>query len=130
MTNPTATPAAPAEPQSAPLLDLGRALDFVGDEDGVHAMIPMFQAALGSDVPEILRLLQAGDVQAANQLLHPLKGFVPVFCVDALIDRVTEVEVLSKTATAAQVLPRFTAIVPLLTQLHAEVSDYMRSRGL
>lgn len=114
----------------ARLLDMKRALDFVGDEDSAHAMMPLLATSLGHDVPEILRLLQAGDVHAANGLLHPLKGIVPVFCVDAVIDRVTAVEVLSKTASADEVLPRFTEIQPLLERLRAEIDEYMRERGL
>lgn len=112
------------------LLDVKRAIDFVGDEAGVHIMMPMLAASLSSDVPEILRLLQAGDVKAANRLLHPLKGFVPVFCVDAVIDQVTAVEVLSKSAAASEVLPRFAEILPTLERLQAELHAYMQSRGL
>lgn len=103
------------------LLDMKRAIDFIGDEDGVAAMMPMLLQSLRNDVPEILRLLQGGDVTAANKLLHPLKGFVPVFCIDPVIDGVTAVEVFSKTASAAEVLPRFQELLPVLERLRGEV---------
>ncbi|MEN9781057.1 MAG: hypothetical protein RL014_2205 [Pseudomonadota bacterium] len=103
------------------LLDMKRALEFVGDEEGVYAMMPMLLDSLRNDVPSILNLLKAGDAKAANKLLHPLKGFVPVFCVDYVVDRVTEVEVLSKTAAATEVLPRYVAVMPLLERLRVEV---------
>lgn len=103
------------------LLDMKRAVEFIGDEAAVAAMMPLLLSTLRDDVPEILRLLQTGDVVAANQLLHPLKGFVPVFCIDQVIDQVTAVEVFSKTAPAADVLPKFEQLLPLLERLRREV---------
>ncbi len=89
-------------------------------------MMPMLLVTLRTDVPEILRLLKAGDVKAANKLLHPLKGFVPVFCIDPVVDSVTTVEIFSKTAAANEVLPRFEAILPLLERLRGEVEAAIR----
>lgn len=115
-------------PRAAPrrLLDMQRAKDFLGDETSVAAMMPMLLESLHTDVPAILARLQAGDVTGANQLLHPLKGFVPVFCVDYVIDRVTEVEVFSKTASAAEVLPRYEALMPLLERLRDEIGTRLQ----
>ena len=74
-------------PSPAPqYLSLERAMDFIGDEDGVLTLLHTLHQTLGDDLSRIAAHVEAGDVQSANFLLHQLKGFVPVFCVDSLVD--------------------------------------------
>lgn len=116
----------PSQPNGGQVLDVSRALAFVGNEAGVMNMLPLLASSLDHDVPEITRLLDAGDVSGANRLLHPLKGFVPIFCVDSMVDKVTQVEQISKTGSAPEVQAAVTAIRPALAQLADEIRSFMQ----
>ena len=85
----------------------------------------MLLDSLESDIPKIWKLLDEDDVKGANRLLHPLKGFIPVFCTDKLVDHVAVVEILSKDCTAEQVKVAFTTVAPELERLKAEVREYL-----
>jgi len=110
---------------SAPYLFIARAMEFIGDEPRVAEMLRMLLDSLESDIPKIWKLLDEDDVKGANRLLHPLKGFIPVFCTDKLVDHVAVVEILSKDCTAEQVKVAFTTVAPELERLKEEVRQYL-----
>ena len=110
---------------NATLLDLPRAREMLRNEEDVRHMLGMLASTLGSEIRQIASLHDAGNVKGANAILHPLKGFLPVFCVDALTQEVIAVEKLSKTATAEEVKPRFAQLRPRLEQLDAEVKAWL-----
>jgi len=111
--------------QEPSFLDVDRALEQIGDVSALHEMLDMLQDSLDRDVLEIARLLDQQNVKAANRLLHALKGFIPIFCVDALCDHVAQVEVFSKTASADEVSAVYAPLVPKLQQLQTEIDRYM-----
>jgi HPt (histidine-containing phosphotransfer) domain-containing protein len=111
--------------QDTDYLDIERALGQIGDVSALHEMLDMLQDSLDRDVPQISMLLQAHDVKAANRLLHSLKGFIPIFCVDALCDHVAQVEMLSKTQGYEEVGAAYSHLVPKLQQLQAEIDQYL-----
>jgi len=121
----TAFPAAPA----FKFLDIGHALEQIGDPVSLMEMLPMVQETLERDVPLIAELLGDGNVLTANELLHPLKGFIPIFCTAALCNHVTEVEVFSKTATSSEVIPLYAKLMPELQQLQYEVEQFIASNA-
>ena len=102
-------------------LSIDRAMEYVGDMDGVISLLGTLQGSLQSDLPQIATLLDAGDLPGANRLLHQLKGFAPVFCVDALVDEVVRVEGLSKGSDATATRQAYAHLAPQLQQLLAEV---------
>ena len=75
-------------------LSVERAMEFIGDANGVLTLLKTLQQTLSSDLPLIVDLLNKDDVLGANRVLHQLKGFTPVFCVDSLVERVVAVEQL------------------------------------
>ena len=103
-------------------LSIERALEYVGDMDGVLALLATLQQSLQGDLPQIQALLDAGDLPGANRLLHQLKGFAPVFCVDDLVNQVVQVEGLSKTSDLDAVRQAYSHLGPRLQQLLTEVS--------
>lgn len=113
-----------AEPTAA-YLDVGRALDQIGDLPALNDMLDMLQVSLNRDIPQIERLLAENNVLLANRMLHALKGFIPIFCTDALCDEVTAIEMLSKTGTAEQVKAAYVLLSPKLEQLQAEVDAHL-----
>jgi HPt (histidine-containing phosphotransfer) domain-containing protein len=111
--------------QDTDYLDIDRALAQIGDVSALHEMLDMLQDTLDRDVPQISKLLEDQDVKAANRLLHSLKGFIPIFCVDALCDHVAQVEMLSKTQDCAEVGAAYSHLVPKLQQLQTEIDHYL-----
>lgn len=110
-------------------LDTELALAQIGDAQAVHGMLTMLEETLQRDVPRIAELLAENDVVGANRLLHPLKGFLPIFCRAPLCEHVAQVEMLSKDSHSASVGPAYLELMPELNVLLAEVSSYLNDNG-
>ena len=106
-------------------LDLDIAQSQIGALEDVRSMLVMLQESLLRDISEITRLLAAHDVRGANLLLHPLKGFVPIFCGPELCEHVTRVETLSKSGGSAEVGAAYAALAPELSGLLDEVTAFL-----
>lgn len=119
-----------SSPSGAGILDLDLALAQIGDIDAMNDMLVMLQESLARDVPEITASLNAGDIAAANRLLHALKGFVPIFCQTPFCDAVTRVELFSKDPENTELVSAYGGLRPQLETLLAEVSAYLSSNGI
>lgn len=106
-------------------LNIEGALHQIGDEGALREMLPMVLESLRRDVPAVTAALAQGDVPSANRLLHPLKGFIPIFCTPSLYEHVADVEHLSKKEDAATVAAAFATLAPELLTLQAEVAAYL-----
>ena len=112
----------PADPT---YLSIDRAMEFIGDLNGVMSLLKTLQQTLSDDLPQLQDLLNKDDVSGANRILHQLKGFTPVFCVDSLVERVVMVEQLSKHGDPAEVRAAYSLLAPQLEQLRAEVAAHL-----
>jgi HPt (histidine-containing phosphotransfer) domain-containing protein len=110
-------------------LDITLALEQIGDAQAMQGMLSMLEESLARDVPLIAELLAQDDVKGANRLLHAMKGFIPIFCVDALCAHVAAVELMSKTGTAREVRVAYELLMPDLDQLQSEVVGYLNEQG-
>lgn len=106
-------------------LSVERAMEFIGDANGVLSLLKTLQQTLSTDLPLIVELLAKDDVHGANRVLHQLKGFTPVFCVDSLVERVVAVEQLSKHGEPAEVRTAYHQLAPQLEQLRTEVAQHL-----
>jgi HPt (histidine-containing phosphotransfer) domain-containing protein len=113
----------------AQYLDVNLALEQIGDAQAMQGMLSMLEESLARDVPRIAQLLEDNDARAANRVLHGLKGFIPIFCVDSLCKHVAKVEEISKTADAVSVSQVYADLMPELEQLQAEVVAYLNDQG-
>lgn len=113
----------------AQFLDVALALEQIGDAQAMQGMLAMLEESLARDVPRIAQLLEANEVHSANRLLHGLKGFIPIFCVDSLCKHVTKVEELSKHADAVSVSQVYADLMPELELLQSEVVAYLNEQG-
>jgi HPt (histidine-containing phosphotransfer) domain-containing protein len=95
----------------------------------MQGMLSMLEESLTRDIPAIAALLNAGDVIGANRLLHPIKGFVPIFCGPTLSELVAQVEMLSKEDASTAIGPAYAELMPELEQLLADVSIYLNDNG-
>ena len=109
----------------APQLDIERGVSMMGSPESLRNILNTVDASMAGNIFEIHSALQEGDVAAANRLLHAIKGYAPIFCSDAMIEEVTEIERLSKTGTVAQVQPLFSELAPKLERLLLEIRQYV-----
>ena len=110
-------------------LSVERAMEFIGDANGVLSLLKTLQQTLSDDLPRLQELLDQGDVYAANRILHQLKGFTPVFCVDRLVELVVQVENMSKHAEASELRTAYAQLAPQLEALRMEVIDHLSSHS-
>ena len=106
-------------------LSVERAMEFIGDANGVLTLLKTLHQTLGEELPRIQAMLDQGDLHGANRLLHQLKGFTPVFCVDSLVEQVVSVEHLSKHAEPSDVLSAYMRLAPQLATLRSEVAHHL-----
>ena len=102
-------------------LSIDNAMEYVGDMQGVLSLLGTLQNSLQNDLPHIQTRLDADDLPGANRILHQLKGFAPVFCMDDLVAEVVRVENLSKGTDAQAMREAYAQLEPKLQQLLAEV---------
>jgi len=112
-------------PPKPVFLSIDRAMEFIGDTQGVWSLLKTLHQTLSDDLPRLQVLLDQGDVYGANRILHQLKGFTPVFCVDSLVEHVVRVEEMSKHAEAAEVSVAYSLLAPQLEALRQEVLAHM-----
>jgi len=117
--------AAAPQGDSPQYLNIAGAMEQIGDEGALREMLPMVLDSLQRDVPAIADLLAQGDVAGANHLLHPIKGFIPIFCTPDLYARVSEVEQMSKKGDAPTVGAAYALLAPELSVFEAEVARYL-----
>jgi hypothetical protein len=102
-----------------------KGVGMMGSDASLRKIMISVEASLASGIPQIQSALVADDVAAANRLLHAIKGYVPIFCSDALVAHVVQVEQLSKTESAAVVTPEFAELAPEFEALLTEIRTYI-----
>lgn len=112
---------------STSCLSIERAMEYIGDQQGVQTLLVTLQQSLAEDLPKIASLLDSGDLPGMNRLLHQFKGFAPVFCVPALVEQIVEVEGLSKQTDLQAVRSAYASLAPRLQQLLSEVQAQLAS---
>ncbi len=108
-------------------LSIDRAMAYIGTEAGVLSLMPALRQSLITDLARIEQSLAASDLSQAQDGLHQLRGFIPVFCTDALVAHVAAVETLSRHADIEAVRSAYARLATQLAQLQTEVDRYMSS---
>ena len=107
-------------------LSVDRAMEFIGDANGVLSLLKTLHQTLSDDLPQLQECLDKDDVYGANRVLHQLKGFTPVFCVDSLVEHVVSVEAMSKHAEPGELRQAYSQLAPQLETLRNEVAEHLR----
>ncbi|MDE2416315.1 MAG: Hpt domain-containing protein [Burkholderiales bacterium] len=110
-------------------LDRDRAVSQLGDAEALPPMLTMLEESLARDIPLIDICLRSGDLVGVNRLLHPMKGFLPIFCGPELCAELAGVEGLSKSSTLAETALAYAALRSKLEALLAEVSAFLIAAG-
>ena len=108
-----------------PVLDIARGVDMMGSEPSLVKILNTVASSMADSLPEMAAALSAGDVATANRLLHAIKGYVPIFVVDELVEQVTHVEKLGKTESIAVMQPLYAELLPRLQGLLQEIYRHL-----
>jgi hypothetical protein len=106
-------------------LDVDRAIAYTGGAAATRGLLQMVEQSLGHDVDAIYRYLEAGDAVAAGRALHVIKGFAPIFCVEALTENVAILETLGQAGEIGALRPAYVELAPKLLALHSEIQAYL-----
>lgn len=106
-------------------LDVERGIGMMGSDASLRKILVNVETSLARNIPEIWTALEVGDVAAANRLLHAIKGYAPIFCTDALVAQVVQVEQLSKTEPVIVVKSAFADLAPKFESLLNEIRTYV-----
>jgi len=110
-------------------LDEARAVSQLGGADALPPMLTMLEESLERDIPLMDACIQNGDIVGANRLLHPIKGFLPIFCGDVLCDELSHAESLSKGSSSEELSLAYAGLRPKLMALLAEVAAFLQAAG-
>ncbi len=111
-------------------LRLDQARRALGDDATVFDMLELLVQTLDADLGRVVEALDQNDVATAQGILHPIKGFLPVFCSVELCDLVATVEYLSKDSTAPEVRAAFETVRPQLLELRAEAAAELKAHAI
>jgi len=110
-------------------LDTERATEFLGDAQGVHEMLGVLCSTLKTDLPAMHELLQAHDLQAIQKSLHSLKGFIPIFSSQTLVDQLIALERLAKAPDNLGFPSQCAALLDAITVLSQEAQHYLAQKA-
>ena len=107
------------------LLDLNRAKEFAFDPEQLRELMMTFEQSLGQEMAIIDAALVAQEALKVEHALHALKGFMPLFTGEALAQTVTTLYQSSRQQPLDVTGAEFTALVPSLNTLLAEVRTWL-----
>ena len=120
-----AATSAGSPPAPASDLDIARGVGMMGSEASLRKILRTVVDSMSSSLPAIEAALVQGDMALVNNLLHSIKGYVPIFCTDSLVAEVARVEGLSKTASVTEITPLFKALALRFVSLLSEVKTFL-----
>lgn len=106
-------------------LEIERGLAFLDDRELLLEMLGLLEQNLGTDIARIWQFLDADDAAAAARVLHPLKGILPIFSSDELVEQVIHTELLCKTLPASEVRPVFAQTAASLGQFLTQMQRFL-----
>ena len=106
--------------------DLTRAQEFALEDDQVHELVVTFEESLTQEISVIQAALVSGEAQKVELSLHALKGFMPLFVTPSLAQTITDLYQPSRQQPLTVTGHAFTALVPTLNALQAEVQAWLR----
>lgn len=122
--SPSPSPSLPQAPDER-FFEPSVGIEAMGSDESFRLILETMLESLAANLPEIHQALAKGDVPTANSILHAIKGYVPLMCTDRLVEMVTHIEGVSKTAGSEQVIPLYATLEPILQQLLIEIQAYI-----
>ena len=105
-------------------LDTAKAGDFAMDHSQQLNLAETFVSSLHNDLASLHTAMGNADTAALKRLLHTFKGYITFLCNDELADQLIQLEATARELTAEQLQPHLNKLLPSLTAMHLEVSDW------
>lgn len=106
-------------------LDIAGVIEHVGDDQAMREMLLMMAELLATDSAKIASCLQTGDLVHATELLHSLKGCIPIFCTPTIELLLDQTEGSAKRGDLEEANAHFKDLGPALNQLAVEIDHYL-----
>ena len=106
-------------------LDLTRAKEFAFEADQLRELVVTFEQSLVQEMAVIQAGLVSDDALKVEHSLHALKGFMPLFATESLVQAMTDLYQTSREQALSVTGPVFTALVPSLEALLVEVRAWL-----
>ncbi|WP_073614531.1 response regulator [Desulfopila aestuarii] len=131
---PGASPVARSEnvdlPQDQLLWSLKRALEFVGDDEGLfRELVQLFMARNETLLNAIEAAIAAGDSEGLRDAAHAYKGAVGHFAADSVRELALSLESMSKEGRMDSALDEFNRLRVAATRLMDELAVYLGTGG-
>ena len=105
-------------------LDTAKAGDFAMDHSQQLNLAETSVSSLHNDLASLHTAMGNADTAALKRLLHTFKGYITFLCNDELADQLIQLEATARELTAEQLQPHLNKLLPSLTAMHLEVSDW------
>ena len=105
-------------------LDTVRADDFATDHDQMLNLADTFVLSLQNDLQSLQTALSESDSATLQKLLHTLKGYVTFLCNDGLAKELVDIEASARQLTVEQLKPLVMGLLPSLSNMHREVTEW------
>ena len=117
-------------PQDELLWSLKRALEFVGDDEGLfRELVQLFMARNETLLNAIEAAIAAGDSEGLRDAAHSYKGAVGHFAADSVRELALSLESMSKEGRMDSALDEFNRLRVAATRLMDELAVYLRTGG-
>lgn len=110
-------------------LDYSRAMALISDEGIVEEMLVMLMDSLQADLPSLQAAAAANQWLTLSQIVHRLKGILPLFCDEQTAELVSglESQFKAKTPAAEGVFTPSAAALTQFDQLLNRLADFQMS---
>ena len=106
-------------------LDIERAMGYMGDVQGVKDMLSVLCVTLKAELPKMHERIHANDLPSLQKSLHSLKGFIPIFCIQALADQLVALERMAHAEESKDFQTQCEALWTGIAVLLKEAENYL-----
>ena len=107
-------------------LDIKGAQDRLGDDELLQQMLEMLAESLPEETTQFNALMAENKLQEAARVLHKIKGVIPLFCDEATVRILQQLEVmLQQNEDTPEMREKLAALLERLDQFKSELTQWL-----
>ena len=107
-------------------LDIKGAQDRLGDDELLQQMLEMLAESLPEETTQFNALMAENKLQEAARVLHKIKGVIPLFCDEATVRILQQLEVmLQHNEDTPEMREKLAALLERLDQFKSELTQWL-----
>lgn len=111
-------------------LDINGARDRLGDDELLQQMLVMLSESLPEETAQFNALMAENNLHAAARVLHKIKGVIPLFCDEATVRILQQLEVmLQQNEDTPEMREKLTALLERLDQFKSELMQWLSEQS-